>query len=208
MYSSGPDKKDTLDFEKTAKFIKTIDWSMINQIGFYGGEVSINLDLYKNFIDSLPDEAKQKRKFTITNGVWSDDLDKTYDFMNFCIDYDLYLIISGTPFHKQFQDIERLEFLKETFPTCIRLKGDDIIHPMGRASIENWSCTKKCMTYEVPTRLGLFPNGDILFQNCDGVYPVVQTYNETFVGITKRINKLKGACHGTETNIKRCWYQR
>jgi hypothetical protein len=42
--------------------------------------------------------------------------------------------------------------------------------------------------------MGLFPDGNILFQICDGIYPKVQTYLDDFEGIYTRIEKTIKKC--------------
>lgn len=191
MYNAGPTNTDQLDFEKTKTFTKNINWNLINSIGFYGGEPSINMPLYQKFIDLIPSHIS---KFTISNGTWSNSLDETTNFFEFLMVNNLYLVISGTPYHKKHQNLMTLQILKNEFPDHIRLKDDDKIHPMGRASKIDWTCTKKCQTFDIPIRLGLFPNGNILFQNCDGVYPVVQTYLDSFSNIIERAGMTKYKC--------------
>jgi hypothetical protein len=134
MYDAGPKRLDILDIEKTKIFVKKIDWNLIENVGFYGGEPSINLSLYQKYIDLVPRNIK---KFIITNGSWSTDKEKTNIFIEFLKLNNFYLIVSGTPFHKKHQDLEVLKSLKEKYVNSIRLKGDDIIHPMGRAFVEN-----------------------------------------------------------------------
>ena len=191
MYNASPSNTDKLDFEKTKTFIETINWDLINSIGFYGGEPSINIPLYQKFINLIPSHIS---KFTISNGTWSNSLDDTTNFFEFLIINNLYLVISGTPYHKEHQNLMTLKLLKDEFPDYIRLKGDDQIHPMGRAEQPNWACTNKCHPLNIPIRLGLFPNGNILFQNCDGVYPVVQTYLDPFNDIIEKVNIVKKEC--------------
>jgi len=192
MYNSGPNNKMELDFEQTIKFTSTIKWPLINSIGFYGGEPSINIGLYQKFIDLIP---KDIPKFIISNGSWSTELYKTLDFLNFLKINNFHLVISGTPYHKKFQNERRLLILKDLYPKNITLKGDDIIQPMGRAYFSDWKCTKKCEHMENnPIRLGLFPDGNILFQNCNGQYPIVQTYFDSFVDIIEKVNIIKNEC--------------
>jgi hypothetical protein len=191
MYNADPDNKLELNLEQTTIFTSTINWSLINSVGFYGGEPSINISLYQKFIDLVPIDIP---KFIISNGVWSKELYQTIDFLNFLKINRLHLVVSGTPYHKKFQNVRRLEIIKDLHPEAVTLKGDDKIHPMGRAYIKNWSCSKKCQDLTKPIRLGLFPNGDILFQNCDGVYPIVQTYFESFVDIIEKVNIIKSEC--------------
>jgi len=54
------------------------------------------------------------------------------------------------------------------------------MHPMGRNFKGVVNCTEKCMKHKQPVRLGLFPTGDILLQNCDRAYPVVSHISEGF----------------------------
>jgi len=60
------------------------------------------------------------------------------------------------------------------------VKDEDDMHPMGRLAKENWACTQKCLWHKQAIRIGIFPTGDIILQNCDGVYPVVGNYNQPF----------------------------
>lgn len=191
MYDANPNNKMELNLEQTIKFISTFDWSLINSVGFYGGEPSINIALYQKFIDLVPVDIP---KFIISNGTWSNTLYETIDFINFLKINSLHLVVSGTPYHKKFQNIRRLEIIKDLHPDSVTLKDDDKIHPMGRAYTKNWKCSKKCENLNIPIRLGLFPNGDILFQNCDGIYPIVQTYFESFVDIFEKVNIIKSEC--------------
>lgn len=191
MYDCGPLKMDELDLDKTVTFIQTIDWDLINSVGYYGGEISINMGLYQRFIDIVPENINQ---WCISNGTWSKYSDFMYEFIGFLKKNKLFLVVSGTPEHKKHQDEGILNIIEKNYPDAIRLKGDDEIHPMGRAKIPEWSCSNKCQGYTNPTRLGLFPNGDILFQNCDGSYPLIQTYEESFEGIIDRVKKVTKKC--------------
>jgi hypothetical protein len=193
MYDCDMEQKEILDIEKTEKFISTIDWSMINSCGFYGGEISINMPVFQWFIDMIPEDVP---RFCISNGSWTTISNELmWEFVAFLTHNKMFLVVSGTPHHKKYQDVHKLQMLKDAYPDGMRLKGDDIIHPMGRAKKDDWTCTNKCQTYEVPTRLGLFPNGDVLFQNCDGIYPfVIQAYDEPFDGIMDRVKEAVEKC--------------
>jgi hypothetical protein len=193
MYNSGPSMLQELDIIKTKKFLDTVDWTMINSFGFYGGEPSINLPLYQNFMDLIPSDIP---KFIITNGSWSNEVINCLQFLNFAHKNKLHVVISGTSYHKLFQNKELLKDFKELCTDAFTLKGGDTIIPMGRASKENWECTNKCVRYDCATRVGLFPGGSIVFQNCDGVYPHVQTYEEPFNVITLNIEKTINKCKG------------
>jgi hypothetical protein len=197
MYDSGHHQKEMLDIDKTRSFLKTVDWNRINSCGFYGGEISINLPLYQEFCNLIP---KRIPKFTITNGTWSTNFERCKDFLDFIYLNDMFVVVSGTPYHKQFQNLKVLNDFKNMTPNMFRLKGDDIIHPMGRASIEHWSCSMKCKTFTVPTRLAIFPNGYIKFQNCDGQYPFIQTYNEPFEYLIDNLNRHVRFCEINRRN--------
>lgn len=198
MYDAGKDKKDILDIGKTRKFLETVHWDRVNSCGFYGGEPTINLPLYQKFIDLVP---KGMKKWIITNGTWSTDFDKMEEALRFFGDNDMYVIVRGAEYHRKFQSREMLQWLKRYHPDSIRLKGADVIHPMGRAKDNGAECTRKCGSYAVPTRVGVFPNGYILFQNCDGRYPVIQTYEESFVGIMSRVQDTIRACPGINKEV-------
>lgn len=192
MYNSGPEVTAELDYIKTAEFLTTVDWEMINSWGFYGGEPSINLPLYQKFMNLIP---KHIPKFIITNGTWTTDTQACLDFINFISDNGkLHIIVSGTPYHKEKQNYMVLEDFKKISPESFTLKGDDTIQPMGRASKSNWNCTNKCTSYNCATRVGLFPDGSIMFQNCDGVYPYVQHYTEDFSTLRLNVDKIIARC--------------
>ncbi|KKN37004.1 hypothetical protein LCGC14_0767640 [marine sediment metagenome] len=93
MYAGSPDNNLTLDYDKTAKFIKTVDWEKVVGWGLYGGEPSIDTDLYQRFFELIPEKMS---KFVITNGAWSTDIQKHVDFLQWC-GGKFHVIISGTP---------------------------------------------------------------------------------------------------------------
>ena len=184
MYDAGPDNDAVLDLEATRRFLGTVDWDRVNSCGFYGGEPSVDLPVYQRFVDLIPAETP---RFVITNGSWSTGpIGQIMEFLKFCADNHMGIVVSGTPEHREHQDRNVLEALAAE-SEGIRLKGDDRIHAMGRAARESWTCGFRCQGYTIPTRLAVMPGGDIIFQNCDGVYPVVQRYEQTFVGIGPRI---------------------
>jgi hypothetical protein len=188
MYVSSPRSKLTLDLEKTIQFTRTIDWDKITSCGFYGGEPSINIELYQKFVDLIPSSVP---KFIITNGRWSLDYKKEKGecskFLNWCNDNRLWIKVSGTPEHKKYQNRHFLEIFYENMKrdgyNVMGLKEDDELHPMGRLAKEEWTCTRKCLTHPQPTRCAIFPTGDIIMQNCDGVYPVIGNYRQHFTQI-------------------------
>lgn len=195
MYDSQLHETDILDFERTTKFMDKWNWSEINQVGFYGGEPSINLPLYQKFMDLVP---KNKQKFIITNGVWSKDEKQTIDFVEFLFKNDLYLIVSGTEEHQQNQNRCVLEIMKLEYPDAMRLKGGDIIHPMGRAKGIISDCQSWCQHDERVMRLAIHPSGNIMYQNCHGDYPLIQTIDDPYDGIADRALKAAKKCSLTK----------
>ncbi len=189
MYEASPDNKGVLDLEKTKKFISTIDFDKINAMGFYGGELAADYDKYQKAIDLVP---KNVVKFTITNGTWSTDQKKRKKFIDFVKKNKLQVFISTTKFHRPFQNNEVLKEVAEKYSFI--LKGEDHIIPMGRASKDECICSKKCLNYDCPMRLTLRPDGDIMFCNCDGVYPIVGTYNDDFNIVVKNGLNIKEFC--------------
>ncbi|PIT88814.1 MAG: hypothetical protein COU29_00325 [Candidatus Magasanikbacteria bacterium CG10_big_fil_rev_8_21_14_0_10_36_32] len=192
MYEASPKSKIVLDIEKTKKFILTIDFNKINSVGFYGGEISSDYDRYQKFIDLVP---KNVIKFTISNGTWSVGEVERKKFIDFVQKNRLQVFISTTKFHKPFQDSKVLEKYAKKYG--FTLKGEDNIIPMGRAKKDKWTCSRRCLNYTCPIRLTLNPHGDIMFCNCDGVYPIIGTYNDDFNAVVKKginLDKSHG-CH-------------
>jgi hypothetical protein len=192
MYDCGPNKKDVLDIKKAEYFISNVNFSMINQFGFYGGEISINLSLYQKFINLIPTNIP---KFTITNGAWSRNPIDTENFINFITNNKIYTKISCTPEHKKYQNQEVLKKVcKEN--KNIKIKNNDDtkakLLPMGRLSNQPFSCSFKCTRIlpNQPFRIALEPDGSVIFQNCDGVYPKVGNYKSYLEEIEKNIHNL------------------
>lgn len=197
MYDASPDNHMTLDFEKTKVFLEQFDWSMINAFGFYGGEPSIEMPLYDKFIALIPESITNK--FVITNGSWSkcQDESRMTRFLHWCTGHRFHIIVSGTPEHQQYQDRFMLEGLHEQCPEGIELKPADEIHAQGRAAKFDWvqrDCKFACQRTDRNIRLGLKPDGNIVYQNCHGEYHVVQSYNDPFKGILERVQAIKRAC--------------
>lgn len=187
MYDAGPGNQTVLDYDKAAAYVATWDWSMILSIGFYGGEPSINTALYQRFIDLVPSD---KPKFTISNGAWSPDRARTLAFITWCGENALNVVVSGTPEHQQHQYRRFLENLGQSQEWMI-VKGDDDIHPMGRAEGGPDTCTKKCTWHAQQTRLAVFPTGDIILQNCDGAYPVISNYTKPFSELAAHVQAIR-----------------
>lgn len=195
MYDCGPTSKERLDLDDTRAFLATVDWSKVAGCGFYGGEPSIEIPWYDKFVQLLPSDVD---RFVITNGYWTASTHRVRDrFLNWCMDRRLHLVISGTPEHQKAQHAGVMGVLAKF--EGVTAKGDDVIHPMGRARTDTWTCTKKCIWHKAAFRLGIFPTGDILLQNCDGVYPVVghiktHTFDQVFRAAV--VIRLQGCAQG------------
>jgi hypothetical protein len=198
MYDCSPENQTILDYEKTKQFLEGFDWTMINIFGFYGGEPSINTELYDKFIALIP---KNTPKFVITNGTWSTSKDETDKFLEWCFKNQMWLIVSSTPEHIKHQRREFLEILSRNLnkevPGFMVLKDPDEIHAQGRA--RNYpdipkDCKLSCRRTDRNTRLGLKPDGNVVFQNCHGEYLTVQTYEQPFEGILERTQRMVAEC--------------
>ena len=181
MYGASPTNKARLGYEDTMRFMLTVKWGKVVGWGLYGGEPSIDLPLYQQFYELLPEKLS---KFIITNGAWSTDKILTKTFLDWCA-YKFEVIISGTKEHRKYQDVAFLKRLVQGCKGVIYKPVDEEMHPMGRLARDVWKCTRKCNWHEQVMRLGIFPTGDIIMQNCDGVYPVVghiktTTFTEAF----------------------------
>jgi len=181
MYYCSPKNNLTLNIEKLKAFLKTVDWKKVTNVGFYGGEPAIKTALYQQFINLIP---KTIPRFTITNGTWSTSPRRTKNFLNFCSRNRLVVFVSGTHYHQKFQDRNVLQ--KRAGQGRVRLKDEDELHPMGRLQKECWTCTHKCLWHQQPIRLAVFPTGHIIFQNCDGVYPVVGDCSNIFTEVFRK----------------------
>ena len=193
MYGSSPTNTAALDFEATKAFAETIDWDLINSCGFYGGEPGINLRMYQDFMDLIP---RGIPKFTITDGTWSRTPGRTRKFVEFAERNDLQVFVSTTKYHTPFQDAERLAEVYNEHDRFVHKDGDgdeDLI-PMGRMAVEDWSCGFRCITDDGPVRFALYPGGTIIFQTCDGVYPVVSTIAEPFGRLVEIYERIVGQC--------------
>lgn len=180
MYAASPNRTEILDRDKTYSFLKTIPWIGINSIGFYGGEPSINLPLYEQFLWMIPKDVK---RFIITNGSWSTNLREIENFIAFTRLHSLEVYISGTPEHLVHQNLAVIKQL--LIQNNYHLKEDDTtkkLLPMGRNQEGTWKCSGMCAYKEKmkPTRLAILPDGNIIYQLCDGVYPVVGSIDNPF----------------------------
>jgi len=204
MYNASPFNTNTLNYELTKKFVETIDWNVVNSVGFYGGEISIDMQLYNKFIDLIPEN---KPRFTISNGSWSKNLDVCLNFIDFISNNKLRVKISCTPEHTKFQNITLLKKLQDLSNGNIFIKEHDDtkgkLLSMGRLKYRPVSCTEKCKSMSLPVvkgelsayRIALEPNGSIILQSCDGRYPVIGNYHQTFSEVINSLIKfLPGNC--------------
>ena len=200
MYSCGPNVKDRLDLNKLKAFIKTIDFDKyINSIGLYGGEVSLHLEEYSEIVKMLPTETKV---WTITNGTWSKALESTNKFLTWASNNEVYpAIVSGNSEQVVHQNREELINLQQEFPNWLVLKGPDkVFLAMGRLENKELQpqylisgCSEKCFWREgQATRIAVMPSGDIMFQTCDGSYPIVGNISEEFPVIAERLQDFNG----------------
>lgn len=191
MYNSSPTNLATLDLEKTKSFIETIDWGKINSCGFYGGEPGINIPLYEQFIKLTPSSTP---RFTITNGTWSRTKGRTKAWVEFVQRNNLQVFISSTSYHSLHQDLLRLYVTSEVNSFTIKTEDDKIV-PMGRAERDVWACGLKCKNFTGPVRFAVKPGGAIIYQSCDGVYPVVGTYQESFTSLLATYKEVVTQCY-------------
>lgn len=189
MYSSGPNVHDTLDFQKLRSFLKTVRYGYINAFGLYGGEPWLFMKENNVILENLPTHIP---KFVITNGTWSKNIVDTTAFITWAERWNLQVFVSGTDQHVPFQDREMLERVAALQPERIHLKKPDTqILPMGYLLGKGLvKCTVKCETTDKPTRLAVQPDGSIIYQTCDGVYPKIGYLNETFDMIDRRVTLL------------------
>ncbi len=204
MYDCSPENHMELNYEKTRNFLKQFDWGMVNAFGFYGGEPSIAMPLYDKFIALVPESTN---KFVISNGSWSTDYAKTDEFLQWCSRHRLYIIVSSTPEHIKHQHRLYLENLSANLKGLLELKKPDEIHAQGRAKgspLAITDCKLTCQRTDRNIRLGLKPDGNIVFQNCHGEYHIVQTYNEPFEGILERSQTIVRDCMSDKSQSSRC----
>jgi len=197
MYSSGPDVNDSIDLDALAKWLGTVDMEHIASFGLYGGEVGIALAGFGACMD-MATALADKPRFVITNGSWSTNIARTTEFIEFVMKYRCHVVVSGTPEHRRHQNRSVLEALKEEQPDAITLKPkDENFHAMGRLEGKmKFSCSMKCMWWEKASRIAVQPDGTIIYQNCDGVYPVVGNLSEPFDVVRERVSQMKASGFG------------
>jgi organic radical activating enzyme len=202
MYDASPEFHSNLYLQYTADFLKQFNWEMINSFGFYGGEPSIQTELYDKYINLVPESIP---KFIITNGTWSVSDKYTELFINWCALHRMRIIISSTPEHIKYQDRNFLINLQKEFPGAIELKQPDEIHAQGRAIGKPGviqDCKLTCQRTDRNLRLGLKPDGNIIFQNCHGEYHIIQRYTDPFEGIIERTQKIVDDCYNKTISNK------
>lgn len=191
MYEGGPSKTEVLDIERLACWLGTVDMNRIASFGVYGGEPSINLAGFGACLDLVAHLGKPH--FVITNGSWSLTKSGTAEFLSWCSKYRMHVVVSGTPEHREYQDRQVLEAWAEQYPNAFRLKPtEENFHAMGRlADKMPFSCSRKCMAWKRALRIGVQPDGTIIYQNCDGAYPVVGTIQEDFAEMDERVQRCR-----------------
>jgi len=190
MYDSGPDVWDSMNMPMLDNWLWTVDPNLIASFGLYGGEPGVDLEGFGYCLQMAKRIIGERPSFVITNGTWSTSMEKTDVFLRWCSDNGLFVVVSGTPFHRKTQDREILETLVQLYPTAMRLKPEhENFIPMGRLGHNEVACTVKCRSWNRASRIAVKPNGDILFQNCDGVFPVVGTYHDRFDVIDEKVQR-------------------
>jgi len=191
MYSSNPRITETLDLNQLHWWLKSVRYPKIASLGAYGGEVGVDLEGWDKIFYQLPIHIP---KFVITNGTWSTDPKRTDDFLDFCARWKMHVVVSGTPEHRKHQNRSVLEDLKAEQPETFTLKPkEENFHPMGKleGKMLGYHCSYKCMWWNRALRICVMPEGDILFQNCDGSYPIVGTICEEFPIIDQRLQEMR-----------------
>ena len=191
MYNSSPIAIGNIDLPQLEGWLKTVDMQRIASFGIYGGEVSVDFAGFGACLDLV---AKWERPhFVITNGSWSMSPEKTREFLRFAVKYRLSVVVSGTPEHRRYQNRDLLEMICAEHPGAVRLKPlEENFHAMGRlAGKVPFFCSQKCMSWGRALRIAVQPDGMIIFQNCDGVYPIVGNLSERFVTIDARIQNAR-----------------
>ena len=196
MYSSGPEVDDAIDLSLLEGWLDTVDMGRVASFGLYGGEVGVDLDGFGACLDLV--SHVDRPHFVLTNGTWSTDPSRTVEFLDFCWRHKCYVVVSGTPWHRRHQNRAVLGALKEKWPDTFRLKPvEENFHAMGRLEGKmRFSCTRKCAWWGRALRIAVQPDGTIIFQNCDGVYPVVGNLVESFSQLDARVTRMRRESFG------------
>lgn len=189
MYDASPEKTGMLRSNCLRTFMDTVEWERINSVGFYGGEPSLHLGFIENVVTDLIPESIPK--WIATNGTWSTSKEKTERFLNFCQYNRINNIrVSGNPEQVKYQNRKRLESISKVTP--VHLKGCDDMQTMGRYKMKR-DCEGFCSTFST-MRLAIKPNGDMLFQNCKGQYPIIGNITHSFRGIVSKALQTRDMC--------------
>lgn len=185
QYAAGPSVISYLSLHDVKDWLRGVCWDDIHAAGFYGGEPALEPAVYGRFIDLVPPEVP---RFVITNGTWSRDWRQTNDFIAWVAKHQLHVFVSGTRWHRLYQDRSVLRQLRDSYG--FRLKGEeDTILQMGRA--RGWappSCTNLCTRWAPrPWRIALHPTKGVIFQSCDGDYPTLQSFYVPFREVAENI---------------------
>jgi len=187
MYDSGPEVRDGISLPLVGQFLSLMNQDDVNAFGLYGGEPWLCMRENTRIIEMLP---PGKPVFVITNGTWSKGSRARETFLGWARDHDLYVVVSGTAEHVRHQDRAWLEEYATAHPgDRFRLKEAEAqFISMGRLGSEPSTCRLKCETGSGPTRIAMKPSGEIIFQTCDGQYPVIGHASEGFQLIQKRLD--------------------
>ncbi len=203
MYDCGPDKKEEINLFDLARWLGSVNWEMINWTGVYGGEPAVNILLYETVLNMFP---KDKPKFTISNGAWTKDKYKMLEFLSFISRNKLYCKVSSTPEHLKAQDLKAISILHNWRIIEHKVNDDTkaTLLPMGRLKhrAKEFKCKLECLTWQGAYRVAVRPEGNIIFQSCKGIYPVVSDITKPFSHAVEMIEKklesirTEGGCFG------------
>lgn len=186
MYDSGPDIQDHIDMDLLSAFIGTIN-NNVSTIGYYGGEPTLFLQEYAKITSMVRKRRPEIKIWMISNGTWSKDFDEMERVLRWTFVHRVSpIIVSGTQYHVPNQDRALLESMAAALENHIILKSEeDRYINMGRWT--SGSCTNRCTNHPVPIRMAILPDGRVMFQNCDGSYPIVGCIRESFMDIYTRV---------------------
>jgi len=192
MYECSPDSNSFLDYNIAKEFIESIDLDRVSSFGFYGGEPFVAKQEFEQVINLV--RELNKPMFMISNGSWSSLINR-FESLRWVSSLGVdTLFISGNHEQTEHQDREWLEYVsKRPNSMNIILKPpDDNFLPMGRLKHVEQKCTQKCKSwYGKPVRFALNPEGKVIFQSCDGVYPVV---GDSSIGFNEVVTKITEVC--------------
>jgi hypothetical protein len=189
MYSSGPEVKDRLSLSALYDFIQTIPMDRINSFGFYGGEPTMFLNENAGIMGWLPQD---KPKFMISNGYWSRDQHDATIVKWYAKHFGFKVFVSSTAAHQRVQNAEILAKFCERYPEQFEIKAAETeFLPMGRLAGRPIACSQRCDWDTRPLRLAVQPDGSVIFQTCDGSYPIAGHIDHGFPRIAARIEGMR-----------------